>query len=513
MRDLRLSKVVNFLHFTVMRGILPRTLPIYCHMQSTHLLRFLDTFKCMTIALNKASKSHIRHFTNILKVILVLSSIIIMFNISLTPGISKASYTYKQAYDCSITSFNQLVNFGKADGNYANIRNGDCIKVQLPKAIKSDGTPAYDFVFYVQLASNYGIEMRWVRVLLSKDGVDWHTAFTWGGPDHSDTDNSNIAAYGRDKDGELNGEFIPPDSLYGIPPYKTGVLVDIDSIIPPGDYQYIAIDSADGDQRGIGIDAVELLEVHIPRTSNQSITPIPTVTYTAPNETTPGSDSLNDRLIILSREIKNSIQYNGQFQDKIIYLSLLVAISAVVFGLASSYSVTKSHIARFIGFLSGFSSIIAIILIAITLTVVLLLFGGLITGISRNPIVGVFFGLFIALTGTLGVGLVIRIWIGLQKSANREFSSVLTHENSKFSSETDNYVITTRDAPVEAYFHVTNINTAESDEIVRSLNINPSDAYKIIRYRKTHGYFKNKEELRKIIGEGKFQEIINQIEI
>lgn len=87
--------------------------------------------------------------------------------------------------------------------------------------------------------------MDWVQVELSVDQSTWYTVFYWGDNDPTNTDNTNIAAYGNDADGEVDNEPIPIADLWPsstTPVYRTGIAIDIRGLVPSGyGYRYIRI--------------------------------------------------------------------------------------------------------------------------------------------------------------------------------------------------------------------------------------------------------------------------------
>lgn len=139
---------------------------------------------------------------------------------------------------------------GPPDGNWIYIPQGSSLTLMISPAIAADGdigTP--DFVYYERLATTAYIEMDWVQVEISTDGNTWYPVFYWGDPGGAADTNTNVDVQNLIGDlcpTETDNCRIPPDRLYN----STGITVDIDPLVPPGNYSWMRITSPvspDGD--------------------------------------------------------------------------------------------------------------------------------------------------------------------------------------------------------------------------------------------------------------------------
>lgn len=115
--------------------------------------------------------------------------------------------------------------------------------------------PGYDLVYY-ELPSGAGIMMDHV-ILQVGDGYNWYTIFNWG--DNNADTNSNLdinVIGGTEQDNRDFSTSPASDILYS----ATGVLIDLDGLVPNGTYLYIRIVSPTGDTGdGSDVDAIEVL--------------------------------------------------------------------------------------------------------------------------------------------------------------------------------------------------------------------------------------------------------------
>ena len=190
-----------------------------------------------------------------------------------------------QALGITCVKADQRLNIGPADQKIISIPKQGCEEIALSQPFHGDGTPAYDLVLYESYAPKPDhIDLDWIELQVSADGQDWKTAFTWSS-DKNSANNSNIASYATDKDGASDNEKIPVSALYG-KPIRTGILIDIDQLVPPGDYAYIRIVSPPDSTEAAQVDAIEILTepLHRPTPTPESPTPIsPTPTDTPTN--------------------------------------------------------------------------------------------------------------------------------------------------------------------------------------------------------------------------------------
>ncbi len=116
----------------------------------------------------------------------------------------------------------------------------------------------YDLVFY-ELANGTGIAMDLVKLEIS-DGYNWYTIFSWGeDPNVADTNsNMDISVIGGAETDDRDFTYPPlSDILYN----STGILIQLDGVVPDGIYPYIRITSpVTGDiDGGCEIDGIEVL--------------------------------------------------------------------------------------------------------------------------------------------------------------------------------------------------------------------------------------------------------------
>ena len=172
---------------------------------------------------------------------------------------------------------------GPPDGNFLFIDAGQSVVLDLgPNNGILDG-PGWDLVYYEREAipaiSYRSIQMDWVTIELSPDGSSWSVAFAWSAGSEALAQNSNVRDYAVSGGVNSDPNFcdLSPDAsanevipmllggegfctsapgLYGTLPYKTGIAIDINGVIPPptGEgYRYIRITAG-----GTGADAAEI---------------------------------------------------------------------------------------------------------------------------------------------------------------------------------------------------------------------------------------------------------------
>ncbi len=132
---------------------------------------------------------------------------------------------------------------------------GSSITLAFNTPLIADGDSAYDLVYY-ELPNGTGIAMDYVIVQIS-DGYNWYTIFNWGDNNADTNSNLNLNVIGGIENDNRDFTTAPAsDILYN----STGVLIDVDGIVPPGTYPYIRIISPspdDGD--GCEVDAIVTL--------------------------------------------------------------------------------------------------------------------------------------------------------------------------------------------------------------------------------------------------------------
>jgi hypothetical protein len=103
-----------------------------------------------------------------------------------------------------------------------------------------------------------------------------YTVFNWG--DGAIDGNTSVGAAGYTP-GEPDNDGIPEAVLYGTPPLRVGIEIDVDPVAPPGVYPYVRLTSPSGGASdGSEIDALQVLPP--PPTATSTATPVPTATRT-----------------------------------------------------------------------------------------------------------------------------------------------------------------------------------------------------------------------------------------
>ena len=153
---------------------------------------------------------------------------------------------------------------GAPDGNPADIGEGGYLTFIFPAGSGIRDGPGYDFIFF-EYPNVPGIELDWVVVEISDDGVTWHEVFNWG--DNITDTNTNVASYNYNGDaGEQDNELIDSGDLWpsGLP-LNTGIAIDINTPTwdPPqgSQYRYIRFSCPDAGPGGdpAHVDAIERL--------------------------------------------------------------------------------------------------------------------------------------------------------------------------------------------------------------------------------------------------------------
>ncbi len=143
------------------------------------------------------------------------------------------------------------------DYSVYNLPMGSSLTLQLPAPVVANGDGAWDLVYYE--LENPGpppfVLLDWVVIEIS-DGHNWYTVYNWGNG-VSDT-NTNVASFSPEID-EFNIPSGPP--LYN----NTGVAINVDTIVPLGNYPYIRLTSPSS---GVGAPADGSTDI-------DAITPIP----------------------------------------------------------------------------------------------------------------------------------------------------------------------------------------------------------------------------------------------
>lgn len=150
------------------------------------------------------------------------------------------SSTYGDPPTC-ITTTNCINASGAPDGSVADINQGGYLTFTFPAGSGIRDGAGYDFVFFEWPNPDNpitgGIQLDWIVVEISDDGITWNEVFDWG--DGAADNNTNVASYAAG--GELDNESIPSSALWpgGLPSgTNTGIAIDINIIGPPPGSQY-----------------------------------------------------------------------------------------------------------------------------------------------------------------------------------------------------------------------------------------------------------------------------------
>ena len=155
------------------------------------------------------------------------------------------------------------VEMGTKDNVYHILPAGSTLTLSIN--LTADNDPDWDLVYYeysvVAIPPDYfdGILLDWIIIQIS-DGKNWYTVFNWG--DNVSDDNTNVAhslltipVTPPDPE-EVDQRSIASSDLYN----STGIAINIDGIVPPGQYTFIRFYAPPGDVDGqTEIDAIEVL--------------------------------------------------------------------------------------------------------------------------------------------------------------------------------------------------------------------------------------------------------------
>jgi len=144
---------------------------------------------------------------------------------------------------------------GPPDGTWVELMPGNSMVIILSPAIHADGDMGVpDFVYFERLNTLTTVDLDWVQVEISADGINWYQVFYWGDPEGNPDTNTNVdisdPAFGAICPAEADNCSIPTTSLYN----NTGVTIDVDGLVPAGYYAWIRITSppgGDGDSSNI----------------------------------------------------------------------------------------------------------------------------------------------------------------------------------------------------------------------------------------------------------------------
>lgn len=136
------------------------------------------------------------------------------------------------------------------DGVSEVIDPGDSLILRFSTPLVVNGHGGYDLVYY-ERPNGAGIAMDIVGLEVG-DGNNWYRIFYWGDEAADTNSNMDISVIGGSENDNRDFTSPPPGFLYN----GTGVLIQLDGVVPPGTYPYIRIISppAPGYSSGTNID-------------------------------------------------------------------------------------------------------------------------------------------------------------------------------------------------------------------------------------------------------------------
>lgn len=150
------------------------------------------------------------------------------------------------------------------DGGISVVPSGSSVTLAFNTPLIVDGHPGWDLVMY-ELPNGSGIAVDMITLQIS-DGSSWYTIFNWGDniPDTNTNLDINIIG-GIERDNRALTTIPASDVLY---PFNsgtdanpaTGIVIELDGVVPNGIYPYFRILSPAGDMDGgCEIDAIVIL--------------------------------------------------------------------------------------------------------------------------------------------------------------------------------------------------------------------------------------------------------------
>jgi|GEM_PF-1730217 len=144
---------------------------------------------------------------------------------------------------------------GSGDGDWLELPPGSSIDMIIAPAINTHGSNAPDMVYYERIAFGTTVDLDWVRVEISANGIDWFEVFYWGDANEDTNTNVTHAICPLVSGIEEDNCHIDTSSLYG----STGVTIDIDARVPAGSYSWVRITSPVGNGDPSDINSIEPL--------------------------------------------------------------------------------------------------------------------------------------------------------------------------------------------------------------------------------------------------------------
>ena len=185
--------------------------------------------------------------------------------ISVPAGYTDPNAGNNSATDSDTSATGGDPNIGPPDGNAVIVPPGGSITMVFTPAIVANGdvgTP--DLVYYEILAGllpTPHIDLDWVRIEISSDGVTWYQVFFWYDPSPPDT-NTNVDLGLPNISASCMATGVPAEddncSISSADLYNgTGITIDVDPFVPAGNYSWIRISSPAGAMDGANVDAIQ----------------------------------------------------------------------------------------------------------------------------------------------------------------------------------------------------------------------------------------------------------------
>ena len=190
-------------------------------------------------------------------------------NLSNTASITSATVADPVTGNNTVTDTDDLANslpyaqIGTSpDGITYFLPSGSSLTLAFPLVV--NGHPSWDFIFY-ELPHGSGIAMDLIIIQVG-DGSSWYTIFNWGDNVADTNSNLNINVLGGNEIDNRDFTTVPDsDVLY---PFNsgtvvnpaTGIVFDLDGVVPNGTYPYLRMIAPTGDlDGGTEVDAVTVM--------------------------------------------------------------------------------------------------------------------------------------------------------------------------------------------------------------------------------------------------------------
>lgn len=144
------------------------------------------------------------------------------------------------------------------DGMISVVLPGTSVALAFDQPLLVGGHPGWDLILY-ELPNGSGVAMDLV-ILEIGDGTRWYTIFNWGDNLPDTNTNMDISVLGgqetdnRDFTTSPNSDILYPFGTGTPENPATGIVIELDGVVPPGTYPYIRISSPAGGAAGSDMD-------------------------------------------------------------------------------------------------------------------------------------------------------------------------------------------------------------------------------------------------------------------